>query len=126
MTVKKSAEGNTSEFLYFNDADGNVHTIKDLRAQIEPMSDRIYIEKIFTKMPEQRRVRSIIVYSSQENVTECKYALGKVISVGQDIDKVKVGSIVVIGRWSGVDIVDHADNKYSLIKQEDVIGIVKC
>ena len=121
--VKKSTNDNI-EFLYFNDSSGKQYVFDDLSKQIIPMNDRVYIEKIFTKMPEQRKVRSIIVYSSQENATECKYALGKVISVGKDIDKVKVGNIIIIGRWSGVDIVDHNDNKYSIIKQEDIIGIV--
>ncbi len=94
--------------------------------KFRPLHDRVLIEVLDSE--EKTAVGIIIPDSAKEKPQE-----GKVVAVGSGTRTeggkvipmdVKVGDLVLFGKWSGTDI--KIDGKeYSIMKESDIMGISK-
>lgn len=95
------------------------------KIKIKPIGDRILIE--FTDEKEQIRGGILIPDSAKEKPQEAKViALGS----GRKNDdgkitafEIAVGDRVLIGKYSGAEVT-LLDKKYSLVREEDILGVL--
>jgi chaperonin GroES len=89
--------------------------------KVKPLGERVLVE------PQEAEVKTasgiIIPDSAQE-----KPQKGKVLAVGQGIKdvqmEVKVGNIVLYGKYSGTEI-KVEDKTYLIMKQSDILAIIE-
>ena len=94
--------------------------------KIRPLQDRVVVKRLSEE--EKTKGGIIIPDSAKEKPQE-----GEVIAVGPGAKNedgklspmdVKVGDIVLFGKWSGTEV--KIDNKeYSIMKESDIMGISK-
>ena len=81
----------------------------------KPLGDRVLIERV----EETNTTASGIIIP--DNAKE-KPSEGKVLAIGNDVEDVKEGDIVVFGKYSGTDLV--LDGKeYLVLEVSDILGI---
>ena len=95
-------------------------------AKVKPLYDRVLVKR--TESEAKTAGGIILPDSAQEKPQE-----GEVIAVGPGAKNedgklspmdVKVGDIVLFGKWSGTEV--KIDNKeYSIMKESDIMGISK-
>jgi chaperonin GroES len=93
--------------------------------KIKPIGDRVLVEHIEEK--EQIRGGIIIPDSAKEKPQEAKVIAlgtgrkdedGKVIAF-----EVKVGDVVLISKYGGTEV-KLGEKKFTLVKEEDILGII--
>ena len=93
----------------------------------KPLHDRILIER---EEQEQKTAGGIII---PDTAKDKKPSIGKVIAVGNGVrDKdgqlvaldVKKGDRVLFAKWSGTEL-PGSDEKYVIIKESDILGIIE-
>lgn len=93
--------------------------------KVKPLYDRILVKRIEEK--EQKKGSIIIPDTAREKPME-----GKVIAVGSGrLEKgeripleVKVGNLVIFGKYSGTEIkID--DQEHVILKEDEVLGIIQ-
>lgn len=91
---------------------------------IQPVGDRILIERSLDR--EQERGGVIIPDSAQEKSQEAKVialGVGRRGKDGQIIPfDVKVGDTVLVAKYGGADVT-VAERKYTLIREDDILGV---
>jgi len=50
---------------------------------------------------------------------------GTVVSVGDDVKKVKKGQTIMFRKYAGTDVTFDDENQYLIISEQDVLGIMK-
>lgn len=50
---------------------------------------------------------------------------GRVIAIGDDIDKVDVDDRVLFAKFAGVEVVNNKDGMYLILDQDSLLGIIK-
>lgn len=94
--------------------------------KLVPLADKIVIKKI---MAEETTKSGIVLPGSEKE----KPAQGEVIAVGPGELKdgkriepeVKPGQKIVYSRYSGTDVELDEDEKYTIIKESDVLAIIE-
>ena len=96
------------------------------KLNIKPLADRVLVEPLEA---ETKTASGIIIPDSAKE----KPQEGEVVAVGPGAKNedgklspmdVKVGDIVLFGKWSGTEV--KIDNKeYSIMKESDIMGISK-
>ena len=88
---------------------------------IKPLADRVLIKMIES----EETTKSGIILSSGSKE---KPQVAKVIAVGPGTEKIKMyikeGDKVIINKYSGTEV-KYEDTEYTIVKQEDVLAIVK-
>jgi chaperonin GroES len=93
--------------------------------KIKPIGDRVLVEHIEEK--EQVRGGIIIPDSAKEKPQEAKVIAlgtgkrdedGKVIAF-----EVKVGDLVLISKYGGTEV-KLGEKKYTIVKEEDILGVI--
>jgi chaperonin GroES len=89
------------------------------KESIKPLGDNVLIE-----FAESKKKTELGIYLPENSSKETPQE-GKVVAVGEAKDiKVKKGQIVIFRPYSGTDIkID--DKKYMILKNEDILAIVK-
>jgi chaperonin GroES len=92
--------------------------------KIKPIGDRVLVEHIEEK--EQVRGGIIIPDSAKEKPQEAKVialGTGKKGEDGKVTFEVKVGDKVLISKYGGTEVkID--DKKYTLVREDDILGII--
>ena len=81
----------------------------------KPLGDRVLVERV----EETNTTASGIIIP--DNAKE-KPSEGKVLAIGNDVEDVKEGDIVVFGKYSGTDLVLDG-NEYLVLDVSDILGI---
>ena len=82
---------------------------------LKPLGDRVLVERVEET---NTTVSGIII---PDNAKE-KPSEGKVLAVGNDVEEVKEGDIVVFGKYSGTELVLDG-NEYLVLEVSDILGI---
>lgn len=80
-------------------------------------------DKILIKRPEEFSETDggiIIPETAREKAMN-----GIVVSVGDDVKKIKPGQTIMFAKYAGTDITFDDDNQYLIISERDVLGIMK-
>lgn len=82
---------------------------------LEVIKDRILIkqEEVANTTPSGLHLPD----SAKEKVTR-----GKVVTIGPDVQSVKVGAVVTYGKYSGTDI-NYCGEMFVIIKEDDVLVV---
>lgn len=82
---------------------------------LRPMGDRILVEPTITK---SEKVGSLYIPDTKIE----KPINGKVLAIGDEVKKIKVGDVVYYGRYAGTNL--EIDNEaFFFIKEEDIIAV---
>jgi len=94
--------------------------------KIQPLADRIMVEVMEAKDVTKGGI--VLPDTAKEKPQEAKVIAvgkGKVSDEGKPIPpEVKVGDNVLFGKYSGTEITVDG-NEYLILKEEDILGIVK-
>ena len=85
--------------------------------QIEPLGDRVLCKRLMA--PEVTEGGIALPESSRVHLE-----LADVLHVSDEVTRVKVGERVLIGRYTGTNVMVNRET-YTLVKQEDIIGRIK-
>ena len=97
---------------------GQTEEEEPMEVPLTPLFDKILI-----KRPEEFSETDggiIIPETSREKAMN-----GEVISVGDDVKKVKPGQTIMFAKYAGTDITFDDANQYLIISERDVLGIMK-
>ncbi len=86
-------------------------------SKIHPLADRIVAEGL-----EASAKTASGLYLPPD--AKEKPQMAKVIAVGKDVKEVKVGDVVIHGKYSSNEV-KIADKEYIILKEEDVLAVVK-
>ncbi|MDQ5943296.1 MAG: chaperonin GroES [Patescibacteria group bacterium] len=84
---------------------------------LQPLADRIVLEQIES---EEKTSSGIILPDSAKEKPE----QAKVIAIGPDVKGIKVGEVVLYTKY-GPNEVKVDGNEYLIVKEEDVMAIIK-
>ncbi len=96
------------------------------KSKIQPLGDRVLVEPLEA---EERTASGIVIPDSAKE----KQQKGKVIAIGKGRVaedgkvtplEVKVNDQVLFGRYSGTEV-KVAGSEYLIIKEEDILGIIR-
>ena len=97
---------------------GQTQEEEPMEVPLTPLFDKILI-----KRPEEFSETDggiIIPETSREKAMN-----GEVISVGDDVKKVKPGQTIMFAKYAGTDITFDDANQYLIISERDVLGVMK-
>ena len=97
---------------------GQIEEEESMKIPLTPLFDKILI-----KRPEEFSETDggiIIPETSREKAMN-----GEVISVGDDVKKVKPGQTIMFAKYAGTDITFDDANQYLIISERDVLGVMK-
>ena len=97
---------------------GQTEEEESMKVPLTPLFDKILI-----KRPEEFSETDggiIIPETSREKAMN-----GEVISVGDDVKKVKPGQTIMFAKYAGTDITFDDANQYLIISEQDVLGIME-
>ncbi|MEX0749044.1 MAG: co-chaperone GroES [Candidatus Saccharimonadales bacterium] len=86
-------------------------------SKIQPLADRIVAEPI------QASDKTESGFYLPQDAKE-KPQLAKVVAVGKDVSEVKKGDTIIYPKFGTTEIKVES-NEYMILKEEDVLGIVK-
>lgn len=87
-----------------------------MKKNIQPLKENVLIELVKT----DKKTGSGIYLP--DNASEKRFNEGKVIAIGDSSEiKVKKGQLVIFNSFSGTEI----DDKHLIVKNEDIIAVVK-
>jgi chaperonin GroES len=100
------------------------------KTKVVPLGDRVLIRP-FTEEEVKGKKQSFGIILPESMTTE-KSAQGKVVAVGEGkfVDgklqplRVKVGDIVIFSKY-GYDEVEHGGEEYYLLKEENLLAVIK-
>ncbi|TLD88689.1 co-chaperone GroES [Helicobacter sp. MIT 05-5294] len=81
----------------------------------KPLGERVLVERL----EEDTKTASGIIIP--DNAKE-KPLEGKVLAIGSEVKEVKVGDVVVFGKYSGTEV-KLEGKEYLILKLEDVLGV---
>ncbi len=84
--------------------------------RIKPLKDRLVIKR--AEFDETTKAGILIPQSSQE-----KPIYGEILDIGPLITGLKVGDLVLFGKYSGVEV-NMDGEKYVLLREEEIYGYV--
>lgn len=88
--------------------------------KIKPLGKRVLAKKI--EVTEKKSAGGIVLPDSVKNE---KVVRAKVLAVGTDEKfEVKVGDEILVGNYSGTEL-EQGDDKLILVKETDILAIVK-
>jgi len=82
----------------------------------KPLGDRLLVERI----EEVNTTASGIIIP--DNAKE-KPSQGKVLAIGNDVEEVKEGDVVVFGKYSGTELTLDG-NEYLVMELSDILGVI--
>jgi chaperonin GroES len=85
--------------------------------KLKPLGDRVFVS--YSKEAEKTAGGIYVPDSAKEKPQE-----GKVVSIGKDVKEIKVGDKVLFDKYSGSKI-NVGDKEHLIIKEEDILGIIK-
>ena len=89
---------------------------KEEIAKLEPTANRVVIQET-----REVKIGSIILAESSQT----KNAFAKVIAVGPNTDpSIEVGAKVLIEKYVGTELLDEGSEVYSVVTDDDILGIV--
>ncbi len=83
---------------------------------IKPLADRILVRPVAA---EEKTVGGIIIPDSAKE----KPAKGEVLAVGGEEMVLRVGDVVLYGKYAGTEI-EHEGEKYLIMRQSDVLATI--
>lgn len=92
-----------------------------------PLHDRVLVQRL---QEEEKTPGGIIIPDAAKE----KAQLGKVIAVGEGKRAndgtiipmaVKAGEVIFFGKYSGTEAGSHAGNDYLILREDEILGIVK-
>lgn len=83
---------------------------------IKPFADRILVRPVAA---EEKTVGGIIIPDSAKE----KPAKGEVLAVGGEEMVLRVGDVVLYGKYAGTEI-EHEGEKYLIMRQSDVLATI--
>lgn len=104
----------------FEDTSDSKYSINDIREQIKPVRNLVYLEKL--KMNHEEPNNKIIVLANIEG-QEQKYSIGRVIAVGPEVKDYQKDQILIFGKWSGLEM-NIRGEKFAIVKEEEISAIV--
>lgn len=84
---------------------------------VKPIANYILVEPIAN----ESKTEAGIIIPNAQNIKKATVR-GKVLAIGPDVQFVKVGNIVVHGRWMG-DKTKIGDKEQLLIQEKDILAI---
>jgi chaperonin GroES len=93
--------------------------------KVKPLRDRVLVKRV---EEEEQKVGGIIVPdTAKEKPTRAEVIAvgsGRVLESGQRVPlTLKAGDKVLIGKWSGTEVVID-DHEYLILKEDEVLGIL--
>ena len=102
------------------------HGVMGAEMKIRPLSDRVLVKPLEEK--EIKKGGIVIPDSAKEKAQEAQViavGTGKMDDKGKQIPfTVKVGNCVLIPKYGGTEVQFNGD-KYQIIREEDLLGIIK-
>lgn len=95
--------------------------------KLVPLHDRVLIQRL---EQEEKTAGGIIIPDAAKE----KAQLGKVIAAGEGKRSndgnvipmaVRAGDVVFFGKYSGTEAGSHAGNEYLILREDEILGIVK-
>ena len=95
--------------------------------KIQPLGDRVVLKQL---EPEEKTKGGIVLPdTAKEKPQEGEVVAvgkGKVLDNGQlQVPEVKVGDRVLYGKYSGTDITTKEGEEYLIVREEDILAIIK-
>lgn len=93
---------------------------KTTKKMFIPLHDNVLIEKDKVDVEEKTTPGGLVLPSTAKKLPNTAL----VIAVGPDVTGIKPKDVVVVGKFSGTDVVVD-DEEFVVIKSEDVLGIYR-
>ena len=88
-----------------------------MKLKLKPLKDRVFVS--YSEEADRTKGGLYVPDTAKEKPQQ-----GKVEAVGSEVKEVKVGNIILFDRYSGSKV--NIDNvEHLIIKEEDILGIVK-
>lgn len=84
---------------------------------VEPLFDRVLIRRIEAETKSKGGI--LIPETAKDKPLE-----GKVIAIGPDVVKIKVGDRVLIGKYAGIEIKLN-EIEHLIIRLDEILGIIR-
>lgn len=90
-------------------------TVNTTATRFQPMFGRILVER-----SEEKSAGGIIIPDSSKT----KPSRGTVVATAKDVESIQVGTEVIFGRYSGIEV--KLDSKeFLILREEEVFGVVQ-
>lgn len=85
-------------------------------AKLKPLGFKIVVERT---QPVEKTAGGIVIPDTAKEKPE----QGKVVAVGKDVEEVKIGDVIVFGKFAATEI--KVDGKeYLIVRQKEVLAVI--
>lgn len=84
---------------------------------LQPLGKKVLIKR----KPEMTETEGGIIIP--DTLTE-KPMVGDVVSIGDEVDKIKLGDKILFGKFAGVEIANDAGGMFLVMDQSSILGII--